>query len=177
MLLSRQCNYSQEDAIICAYQNEEICTVQGPPGTGKTSTLVYCLLEELYSDKRVLACAPSNNAADNIAERFLKLGYPEEKVLRIAHPTRVREEIHHLLLDKRVENSDEVVNKVEEIKLLIHRLPNATVVQKKELYHRLSYLYDELEVLKELKSKQVLKEARVVVTTIASSANKMVQLY
>ena len=98
-LLNRDCNFSQEDAVICAYQNEEICTIQGPPGTGKTSTLVYCLLEELQSKKRVLACAPSNNAADNIAERFLKLGCPEEKVLRIAHPTKVREEIHHLLLD------------------------------------------------------------------------------
>ena len=51
--------------------------VQGPPGTGKTSFLVRFVVSamsaprERWQSGRILVCAPSNHAADQILERLI----------------------------------------------------------------------------------------------------------
>ncbi|KAI0316092.1 P-loop containing nucleoside triphosphate hydrolase protein [Amylostereum chailletii] len=56
--------------------------VFGPPGTGKTITFVEAIRQVLLSNPsaRIMACAPSNSAADLIALRLIKLG--PDKVFR-----------------------------------------------------------------------------------------------
>ncbi|KAM4645813.1 LOW QUALITY PROTEIN: helicase MOV-10 [Amazona ochrocephala] len=48
--------------------------VFGPPGTGKTVTLVEAIKQvwTCFKDARILACAPSNSAADLLCQRFIK---------------------------------------------------------------------------------------------------------
>ena len=85
-----------------ALNNREITTIHGPPGTGKTTTLVAALMQEYYKGAKVLACAPSNNAADNLAEKFIEARLSTDEVTRVAHPSRVRKSLQHVTLNEKV---------------------------------------------------------------------------
>jgi regulator of nonsense transcripts 1 len=57
--------------------------IQGPPGTGKTTTLCAIIAHwAKKSDEKILICAPSNPAADLIAEQLQKIPYLQEKFVR-----------------------------------------------------------------------------------------------
>lgn len=73
--------------------------LQGPPGTGKTRTVVAILEALCVEHKRVLVCAPSNAAVDEIALRLMKQA-PGLKLVRVGVPEAVRSEILHLTLDE-----------------------------------------------------------------------------
>ena len=48
-----------------------VALIHGPPGTGKTTAVVELIAQLTARGLRVLACAPSNVAADNIVERIV----------------------------------------------------------------------------------------------------------
>ena len=60
----------------------------GPPGTGKTTAVVEAILQEAARGSRVLACAASNIAVDNLVERLAKAA-PKLRLLRLGHPARL----------------------------------------------------------------------------------------
>ena len=81
-------NRYQLQAIYRALEPEPLTLIQGPPGTGKTITLtaiIYLLLKTIPKDKKILVCAPSNIAVDNLAEELNNLGI---QVLRMYSRTR-----------------------------------------------------------------------------------------
>ncbi|KAK2465577.1 hypothetical protein APHAL10511_002469 [Amanita phalloides] len=65
----------------------------GPPGTGKTITIVEAIRQILtYPNARVLACAPSNSAADIIVSRLSVALNPDE-LFRFYAPSRSKEHV------------------------------------------------------------------------------------
>src|SRR5207253_7754577 len=53
--------------------------------TGKTTAVVELIRQAVRGGERVLVCAPSNLAVDNVLERLLAAG---ERAIRLGHPAR-----------------------------------------------------------------------------------------
>ena len=82
-------NESQRDAIFKCLASTDVSMIHGPPGTGKTTTVVEFILQAVDIHKtKVLACAPSNIAVDNMVERLF-ISNPKLKIVRIGHPARL----------------------------------------------------------------------------------------
>ncbi|XP_010113697.1 PREDICTED: DNA-binding protein SMUBP-2, partial [Chlamydotis macqueenii] len=87
---------SQREAISFSLAQRELAIIHGPPGTGKTTTLVEIILQAAQQGLKVLCCAPSNVAVDNLVERLA--GY-KARILRLGHPARLLEPIQRHSLD------------------------------------------------------------------------------
>lgn len=106
----------------------KIQLIQGPPGTGKTHTLIG-IIKHFYTNwhdtsrlPKVLICAPSNGAIDEVTRRlykerdFLKNGPAKRslRLLRVGHPDQISESIRFISLDELVEIN--ASNKLTEVK-------------------------------------------------------------
>jgi ATP-dependent RNA/DNA helicase IGHMBP2 len=94
--ISQRLNPSQHVAIRHALSANDLSIIHGPPGTGKTTTVVEVIRLLVARGERVLACAPSNTAVDNLLERLLAIGEP---AVRLGHPARVSEDLRQNSLD------------------------------------------------------------------------------
>jgi senataxin len=55
--------------------NNSLLLIQGPPGTGKTHTITGIISMLIYSNiSKVLVCAPSNAAIDEVVTRLYRRG-------------------------------------------------------------------------------------------------------
>lgn len=89
-------NSSQQEAIRFALSARDLAIIHGPPGTGKTTTVIEVIRQAVRRGDKVLACAPSNLAVDNLLERLVAAG---ERVVRLGHPARVLPELQGYTLD------------------------------------------------------------------------------
>ncbi len=94
-------NPPQQDAVRFALASPDIAILHGPPGTGKTTTLAEVVYQAVKRGERVLACAPSNTAVDNLLQRLVGM---LPRTLRVGHPARVFEELRGHTLDELVDN-------------------------------------------------------------------------
>ncbi|MCX6044910.1 MAG: AAA domain-containing protein [Chloroflexi bacterium] len=101
-------NQAQHEAVAHALAAADVAIIHGPPGTGKTTAVVELIRQAVRRGDRVLACAPSNLAVDNIFERLLSA--PElntgatAQIVRIGHPARVLPALRDQTLEMLVEN-------------------------------------------------------------------------
>jgi len=103
--LDSSLNEPQFEAVRFARSAQDLALVHGPPGTGKTTVVVEIIRQAVRLGEKVLVCAPSNLAVDNLLERLLAFG---EKAVRLGHPARVLPELREHSLDLMVEQHDNV---------------------------------------------------------------------
>ncbi len=96
---------SQREAVSHALSAEDFAIIHGPPGTGKTTTVVELIRQTVLRGERVLACASSNLAVDNMLERLLAAG---ERAIRLGHPARVLPALREHTLDVQVETHSDL---------------------------------------------------------------------
>lgn len=84
--LTSSLNAAQQEAVRFALAARDLAIIHGPPGTGKTTTVVELIRQAVRRGEKVLACAPSNLAVDNLLERLVAAN---ERVVRLGHPARV----------------------------------------------------------------------------------------
>ncbi|NXK68915.1 SMBP2 protein, partial [Sylvietta virens] len=77
---------SQREAVSFSLAQRELAIVHGPPGTGKTTALVEIILQAVQQGLKVLCCAPSNVAVDELVARLAGAG---ARALRLGHPARL----------------------------------------------------------------------------------------
>lgn len=87
-------NEFQEEAATRALRARDVYCIHGPPGTGKTRTLLAIIEQAVADGLRVLACAHSNQAVDNLLVGSSALDNPDEGSL------------HALALDESDESLD-----------------------------------------------------------------------
>jgi ATP-dependent RNA/DNA helicase IGHMBP2 len=98
-------NAPQQAAVRFALSARDVALIHGPPGTGKTTTVVELIRRAVARGDKVLACAGSNIAVDNMLERLVAAG---ERVVRLGHPARVLPELQSHTLDLMVEDHRDV---------------------------------------------------------------------
>ena len=96
-------NERQELAATCALYADDAFCIHGPPGTGKTRTLVEVARRAVAAGERVLVCADSNQAVDNVLVGSSAEGHPDEGSLH--YYADVAEEFE--LARHRADHSDE----------------------------------------------------------------------
>ncbi|XP_061679004.1 DNA-binding protein SMUBP-2 isoform X2 [Syngnathoides biaculeatus] len=157
---------SQKEAVTFALSQRELAVIHGPPGTGKTTTVVEIILQAIKQGQKVLCCAPSNVAVDNLVERLARC---KAKILRLGHPARVLESIQKHSLDAILANSDST-NIITDIRREIDKA-FLGIKKKNEKGDRVNYRRELGELRKELKTReataitQILKSADVVLST------------
>ncbi|MBL8796145.1 MAG: AAA family ATPase [Planctomycetia bacterium] len=96
-------NPSQRTAVQFALSARDLAIIHGPPGTGKTTTVIELIRQAIRRGEKVLACAPSNLAVDNLLERLVAVG---ERAVRLGHPARVLPALQAHTLDLLVDDHD-----------------------------------------------------------------------
>jgi ATP-dependent RNA/DNA helicase IGHMBP2 len=103
--LTAALNAPQQAAVRFALSARDMALIHGPPGTGKTTTVVELIRCAVRRGEKVLACAGSNIAVDNMLERLVAAG---ERAVRLGHPARVLPELQAHTLDLMVEEHRDV---------------------------------------------------------------------
>jgi ATP-dependent RNA/DNA helicase IGHMBP2 len=103
--LDQSLNPVQQEAVQFVLSARDVGLIHGPPGTGKTTAVVEVIRQAVRRGRRVLACAPSNLAVDNMFERLIFFG---ERAVRLGHPARVLPELREHTLDLLVEEHQDV---------------------------------------------------------------------
>ncbi|GAU36922.1 hypothetical protein TSUD_331950 [Trifolium subterraneum] len=171
--INRNLDHSQKDAITKALSSKNVFLLHGPPGTGKTTTVVEIILQEVKRGSKILACAASNIAVDNIVERLVP---HKVKLVRIGHPARLLPQVLDSALDAQVLRGDNsgLANDIrKEMKVLNGKLLKTKEKNtRREIQKELRTLSREERKRQQLAVTDVIKTADVILTTLIGAFTK-----
>lgn len=162
----------QKEAVKFALEMKNLAVIHGPPGTGKTTTLVEIILHMIQVGSKVLVCAPSNIAVDNLVER---LANHSVKMVRLGHPGRMMDSITRYSLDAVVDKSSstQIVRDIRmELNDVLRKLKTRHCKETfSELHSELKNLRKELHQRESRALKEVLQGSDVVLSTLVTSSD------
>ncbi|ESN99731.1 hypothetical protein HELRODRAFT_176491 [Helobdella robusta] len=172
---------SQREAVRFALRQRELAIIHGPPGTGKTTTVVEVIKQSaVRRGLKVLVCAPSNIAVDNLVE---KLSDSKLKMVRLGHPARIMPSIVNYSLDAVLESSDDtkIADDIrKDINQTLNKLRNPkktppssspTMMERWKLRDEMRILRKELKEREEQAVTDVLARSRVVLCTLTMASD------
>ncbi|KAK9921847.1 hypothetical protein M0R45_030343 [Rubus argutus] len=170
---NKNLDHSQKDAITKALSSKNVFLLHGPPGTGKTTTVVEIILQEIKRGSKILACAASNIAVDNIVERLAR---HRVKLVRLGHPARLLPQVLESALDAQVLRGDNssLANDIrKEMKSLNGKLLRTKDKNtRREIQKELRILSKEERKRQQLAVTDVIKNADVVLTTLTGASSR-----
>ncbi|XP_039066578.1 DNA-binding protein SMUBP-2-like isoform X2 [Hibiscus syriacus] len=170
---NKNLDHSQKDAILKALSSKDVFLLHGPPGTGKTTTVVEIILQEVKRGSKILACAASNIAVDNIVER---LATHRVKIVRLGHPARLLPQVLDSALDAKVLRGDNssLANDIrKEMKALNGKLLKTKDRNtRRDIQKELRTLSKEERKRQQLAVIDVIKEADVILTTLTGACSR-----
>lgn len=152
---------SQKEAVRFALSAKEIAIIHGPPGTGKTTTIVEIILQ-LAKNYKLLICAPSNVAVDNLLEKLAS--FKTRKLIRLGHPARASSNLHSYTLDSALFHSDQAC--------LIKDIRNEIEAARKNF----SQKREIKNLLKDLKKREksvvhdILRDSNIILSTLTTAS-------
>ncbi|KAG4913004.1 hypothetical protein AAZX31_19G128600 [Glycine max] len=170
---NKNLDHSQKEAVSKALSSKNVFLLHGPPGTGKTTTVVEIILQEVKRGSKILACAASNIAVDNIVERLVP---HRVKLVRLGHPARLLPQVLDSALDAQVLRGDNsgLANDIrKEMKALNGKLLKTKDRNtRKDIQRELRTLSKEERKRQQLAVTDVLKSADVILTTLIGAFSK-----
>ncbi|ERN11784.1 DNA-binding protein SMUBP-2 isoform X1 [Amborella trichopoda] len=169
-------DHSQKNAIVKALSSQDIFLLHGPPGTGKTTTVVEIILQEVKRGSKILACAASNIAVDNIVERLFPY---RVKLVRLGHPARLLPQVLESALDAQILRGDHsaLANDIrKEMKVMSGKLLKTKDRNlKRDIRKELRSLAKEERKRQQLAVVDVLKNSDVVLTTLTGALSQKLE--
>jgi ATP-dependent RNA/DNA helicase IGHMBP2 len=163
-------NPPQQAAVRFALSAQDVAILHGPPGTGKTTTLAEVIYQAVARGDRVLACAPSNTAVDNLLEKLVAM---MPSVIRVGHPARVFEALRGHTLDELVAD-DPSAAVITDMRREVEQLMRAASKdfrgrdghrRRRELFAEAGQLRGQIRTFERSVIRSVLDSADVVCTT------------
>ncbi|KAL2651637.1 hypothetical protein R1flu_019765 [Riccia fluitans] len=174
--INRGLDHSQRAAIAKALISNSVMLLHGPPGTGKTTTVVELILQEVKRESKVLVCAASNIAVDNIVER---LACHKIMMVRLGHPARLLPQVLDSALDAKVMKADNsaLANDVrKEMKVISSKLLKAKDKKTRgDLRRELKSLTKEEKQRQQQAVADVIKDSAVICTTLTGALSSQLK--
>jgi ATP-dependent RNA/DNA helicase IGHMBP2 len=185
-------NDSQQLAVIGALETKQISVIHGPPGTGKTSTVVEIIHQLASRRRKVLVCAPSNVAVDNILERLIsandafssakgKGNGKQVRLVRLGHPARASPKSAQYCLDSLIASHDgteivaDVQSEIDGLRKEILKCSRKSKVKRREMQAEVRILCKEARKREEAVVKEILKGADVVLCTCVTAGSRLLR--
>ncbi|MHA1401941.1 MAG: AAA domain-containing protein [Candidatus Heimdallarchaeaceae archaeon] len=101
--LNRPGTYEQRKFVNIALSTPDFAILEGPPGTGKTTAICEFILQAIKEKKKVMLCASTHVAVDNVLEKLHELGKLDKDVIavRIGDKNKVSELVQHVQIENR----------------------------------------------------------------------------